>query len=57
MFRQPAFARTLRGIAADGPEWMYQGPWAREFVGVVGREGGKAALEDLASYQPAWTSP
>lgn len=54
LFRQPAFARTLRGIAADGPEWMYQGPWAREFVGVVGREGGKAALEDLASYQPAW---
>ena len=53
-FRQPAFARTLRGIAADGPEWMYQGPWAREFVGVVGREGGKAVLEDLASYQPAW---
>ena len=56
-FRQPAFARTLRGIAADGPEWMYQGPWAREFVDVVGREGGKAALQDLACYQPAGTSP
>jgi len=57
VFRQPAFARTLRHVAADGPEWMYQGPWAREFVDVVGREGGKAALEDLASYQPAWDEP
>jgi gamma-glutamyltranspeptidase / glutathione hydrolase len=56
-FRQPVFARTLRHIAAEGPEWMYRGPWAREFVDLVRREGGKASLEDLASYQPIWAEP
>ena len=56
-FRQPVLAQTLRRIAAEGPDWMYRGPWAREFVDVVGREGGRASVDDLACYQPVWAEP
>jgi len=56
-FRQPDLARTLRAVAAEGAEWMYRGPWAREFVGVVRDAGGKATLADLAAYEPVWATP
>lgn len=56
-FRQPELARTLRAVAAEGAEWMYNGPWAREFVDVVRAAGGKASLSDLAAYQPIWATP
>lgn len=56
-FRQPELARTLRAVAAEGAEWMYHGPWAREFVDVVRAAGGKATLADLAAYEPVWSTP
>jgi len=56
-FRQPELARTMRGIAADGADWMYRGPWAREFVEVVRAAGGRAGLDDLAGYAPLWADP
>lgn len=56
-FRQPELAKTLRGIAGDGADWMYRGPWAREFVEVVRSAGGKATLDDLAGYAPIWADP
>jgi gamma-glutamyltranspeptidase/glutathione hydrolase len=57
MFRQPELAETLRGLAAEGAEWMYRGPWARRFVDVVRGAGGKATLDDLAGYEPTWAQP
>ncbi|GAA1669731.1 hypothetical protein GCM10009765_19020 [Fodinicola feengrottensis] len=57
VFRQPALAASLRALAAEGVAWMYEGPWAREFVEVVGREGGHVSLQDVASYQPIWSDP
>ena len=56
-FRQPELARTLRAVAGEGAEWMYHGPWAREFVDVVHGAGGKATLADLAAYEPVWAKP
>lgn len=54
VFCQPALADTLRAIAQHGPDWMYRGPWAHRFVELVGRDGGRVQLRDLADYQPRW---
>ncbi len=56
-FKQPELAKTLRGVAANGSRYMYNGPWGQEFVRLVQREGGKVTLEDLANYQATWTEP
>jgi gamma-glutamyltranspeptidase/glutathione hydrolase len=52
IFRQPELAVTLRRIADEGSGYMYKGEWARHFVDIVQREGGKVTLEDLAAYRP-----
>ncbi len=57
LFRQPELAATLRKIATEGSAYMYKGEWARHFVGLVQREGGKITLDDLAAYRPMWTEP
>jgi gamma-glutamyltranspeptidase/glutathione hydrolase len=58
VFRQPALAATLREISRQGPSaYIYRGAWARAFVEAVQQEGGKMALEDLATYQPTWIEP
>jgi len=57
LFRQPQLAATLRKIANQGSAYMYEGAWARHFVDLVQREGGKMTLKDLAAYRPLWTEP
>ncbi len=52
MFRQPELAATLKKVASQGSAYMYKGDWARHFVDLVQREGGKMTLEDLARYRP-----
>lgn len=56
-FRQPALAATLRAVAERGAKEMHTGRWAREFVALVQREGGRATEADLAGYTPTWTEP
>ncbi len=56
-FRQPELAATLRHVATEGSSWMYRGPWAKRFVELVRREGGKVSEEDLANYAATWTEP
>lgn len=56
-FRQPELAVTLRQVAKQGAPYMYTGEWARRFVEIVGREGGKVTLDDMARYQPIWSAP
>jgi gamma-glutamyltranspeptidase/glutathione hydrolase len=34
---------------------MYTGAWAKSFVAIVRREGGKASPEDLAAYRVEWS--
>jgi gamma-glutamyltranspeptidase/glutathione hydrolase len=57
LFVQHELALTLRQVAANGSGFMYTGPWAREYVGTVRREGGKATLGDLERYRPVWSEP
>ncbi|HVV76750.1 MAG TPA: gamma-glutamyltransferase [Mycobacteriales bacterium] len=55
--RQPQLADTLRAIARDGVSHVYTGPWAKRFVELVTRDGGKVTEADLASYAPIWAEP
>lgn len=57
MFVQADLARTLKGVAANGSRQMYTGQWAKDFVALIQREGGKATAEDLARYAPIWSEP
>ena len=49
--RQPELAATLKKVASQGSGYMYKGEWARHFVDLVQREGGKVTLQDLAAYR------
>ncbi|HEU0173336.1 MAG TPA: gamma-glutamyltransferase [Blastocatellia bacterium] len=57
LFKQPQLAETLRKIAAQGTDYIYQGEWANKFVAAVQSEGGKMALADLKAYRPTWSEP
>src|SRR5262245_54096267 len=57
LFKQPQLAETLRKIAAQGTDYIYQGEWAKKFVATVQSEGGKMTLADLKAYKPTWSEP
>lgn len=59
VFRNPEYARTLEGIAREGPRGFYAGPVAREIVAATHEEPlpGTMTLQDLASYRPEWDPP
>lgn len=57
LFRQPQLADTLRAVAAQGADYMYDGPWAEKLVEAVQADGGKMTLEDLAAYEVIWGEP
>lgn len=49
---QPALARTLRSIAANGHTGFYHGPTAAAMAGDIGGGGGFVTEADLAAYRP-----
>lgn len=51
MVRQPALARTLRALAAAGPEAFYEGEFARQYVTASREHGGHLTLQDLADWK------
>jgi len=57
LFKQPQLAETLRKIAAQGTDYIYQGEWAKRIVAAVQSEGGKMTLADLKAYRPTWSEP
>jgi gamma-glutamyltranspeptidase/glutathione hydrolase len=57
LLRQPALAKTLRAVAAQGAGYMYTGDWGRAYVQAVRAAGGKATLEDMARYRAVWRDP
>ena len=57
LFRQPALARTLRAIAADGADSFYLGPTARSIGAYFAARGGLLRASDLADYRPLWVEP
>src|SRR5947207_8126937 len=50
-------ARTLRQIAAQGPDVFYRGDLARNTASFLKASGGIIAAEDLAAYQPFEDAP
>lgn len=56
-FRQPALARTLEAIAAQGAKGFYTGATADSLVAGMHRGGGILTTQDLAEYKPLWREP
>ena len=56
-WRQPDLARTLRLIAADGPDAFYRGAIADLIVDEMERGGGIISKADLANYRARWRTP
>ncbi|HWL39078.1 MAG TPA: gamma-glutamyltransferase [Gemmatimonadaceae bacterium] len=56
-FSQPTLARTLRILAARGPDAFYSGSIADSIVAEMRRSGGLITREDLARYRPLWREP
>ena len=54
---QPALARTLAAIAADGPDAFYRGPIADAVVAASRAGGGILAASDLADYRITESAP
>jgi gamma-glutamyltranspeptidase / glutathione hydrolase len=57
IFRNPAFAQTLRALAGDGYDAFYTGQIAEQIVNCVQTAGGPLSLEDMAGYQAEWVDP
>ncbi len=57
LFVQPELAKTLKAVSEQGSKYIYSGLWAKEFVRIVQREGGKVTAEDLKRYKPIWSEP
>lgn len=51
---KPELAKTLTGLAAEGPDYMVSGPWAKRFVSRANEYGWPVTLEDLAANLPRW---
>jgi gamma-glutamyltranspeptidase/glutathione hydrolase len=59
VLKNPAYAETVRRIAAEGPSAMYEGPIAQAIADRV-REGelpGSISLQDLKAYKPRSGTP
>ena len=56
-FRQPDLERTLRAIAADGPQAFYTAHTAELIVAEMARSHGHISARDLAAYRPVWREP
>ena len=58
VLEQQDLARTLRAIAARGPEAFYQGPVAAALVQASRDSSGEGmTLRDLGEYRPRWREP
>lgn len=56
-FRNPAYARTLREIAAHGTRYFYDGPLGQRIVNFLSARGGFLTMDDLRRNAPTWVTP
>jgi gamma-glutamyltranspeptidase/glutathione hydrolase len=54
--KQEELGATLRSYGKD-PRWFYKGPWARDAVALVAKEGGALTARDLETYAPEIATP
>ncbi|XP_060072779.1 glutathione hydrolase 1 proenzyme-like [Ylistrum balloti] len=52
VIKQPRLAQTLRGIAENGPSYLYEGPIADTIIREIQEKGGVMTKKDLAEYIP-----
>jgi gamma-glutamyltranspeptidase / glutathione hydrolase len=57
VLRQPALARTIETLAADGPDPYYRGPIADAIVATVTAGGGVLTRADLEAHAGEWVAP
>lgn len=57
IMRLPTLAETLRGIAAEGKDYIYCGDFARKLSEHVQRYGGWITPEDMAAHVSTWDEP
>ncbi len=55
--RNPALARTLATLAADGPDALYRGPLGRALIEDIRAAGGCVSLDDLARCEAVTKQP
>ncbi|HEX6598997.1 MAG TPA: gamma-glutamyltransferase [Gemmatimonadaceae bacterium] len=53
----PALARVLRTIAAEGRRGFYEGPIAADVIARMNRGGHPVTASDFARYEPVWRRP
>jgi len=56
-WKMPALAETMRGIASEGPDYMYAGEWGKKFVEAAKKKGHKITIDDMKEYRPIWDDP
>lgn len=55
--RLPALARTIRALAADGPDVYYAGPIGAAITETLRAHGSPMTNADFAAHAPAWVDP
>jgi gamma-glutamyltranspeptidase/glutathione hydrolase len=53
----PTLAETLRGIAAEGKDYIYRGEFTRKLSEHVQRYGGWITQDDMAAHASTWDEP
>src|SRR5262245_30852948 len=57
IFKNPRMAKTLRRIAAEGPDVFYKGDIAERIVRCSERKGGLFTVKDFADHRSDWVEP
>jgi gamma-glutamyltranspeptidase/glutathione hydrolase len=53
-WRKQELARTLRALAAEGPDYFITGGWGKRFVARANELGWKIGLEHMTAIPPRW---
>ncbi len=54
---QPALARTIETLAADGPDAYYRGPIGEAIAATIAEHGGAMHADDLRGHAGEWVAP
>lgn len=57
LMRIPTLGETMRGIAAEGKDYIYQGAFAQKLSDHVQRYGGWITPNDMAAHASTWDEP
>ncbi|GAM97366.1 gamma-glutamyltranspeptidase [alpha proteobacterium U9-1i] len=57
IFVPKGLGATLAGVAKDGPDYMIDGPWAKDFVRKANEMGWNITLEHMRETPPRWYDP